>query len=70
MVSLLSPSTLGVVQLEGPQQVGGILEIVTNGVDLVNQILNANDVAFLLLKDLLDDLVVIDGFAVSFNLQL
>jgi len=34
----------------------------------VDQILNANDVAFLLLKDLLDDLVVIDGFAVSFNL--
>ena len=70
MVNFLSPFILGVVQLEGPQQVGGVLEVVTNGVDLVNQILNANDVAFLLLKDLLDDLVVIDGFTVSFNLQL
>ncbi len=68
VVGLLSPSTLGVVELEGPQQVSGVLEVLANGEDLVDQILNANDVAFLL-KDLLNGLVVIDGLTVSLNLK-
>ncbi len=69
MVGLLSPSTLGVVELEGPQQVSGVLEVLANGEDLVDQILNANDVT-LLLKDLLNGLVVIDGLTVSLNLKI
>ena len=54
MVGLLSPSTSWVVQLEGPQEVGGVLEVGSNGEDLVDQILNADDshLAQLLLNDI------------------
>ena len=53
MVGLLSPSTSWVVQLEGPQEVGGVLEVGSNSEDLVDQILNADDshLAQLLLND-------------------
>ena len=32
-----------VAELEGPQEVGGLLEVGANGVDLVDEILNADD---------------------------
>ena len=53
MVGLLSPSPSWVVQLEGPQEVGGILEVRSNSEDLVDQILNTDDshLAQLLLND-------------------
>ena len=43
VVGLLSPSSGGVVQLEWPQEVGGILEVGSNGEDLMDQILNTDD---------------------------
>ncbi len=55
VVGLLAPSTGGGVQLEGPQEVGGVLEIGADGQDLVNQIFDANDVV--LAQLLLDDVV-------------
>ena len=43
VVGLLPPSTGGVVQLEGPQEVRGVLEVGSDGQDLVDQILHADD---------------------------
>merc|ERR1719225_1005056 len=53
VVGLLSPSPSWVVQLEGPQEVGGVLEVRSNSEDLVDEILNADDshLAQLLLND-------------------
>lgn len=36
-------ATVGVAELEGPQEVGGLLEVGANGEDLVDEILNADD---------------------------
>lgn len=36
-------ATSGVAELEGPQEVGGLLEVGANGEDLVDEILNADD---------------------------
>lgn len=49
-------TTVGVGELEGPQEVGGLLEVGADGVDLVDEILNADNAV--LAKVLLDDLVV------------
>ena len=43
VVGLLSPSTGRGVQLEGPQEVAGVLEVGANSCDLVDQILHADD---------------------------
>jgi len=43
VVGLLAEATGGSVQLEGPQEVGGVLEVGSNGDDLVDQIFDAND---------------------------
>ncbi len=59
MVGLLAPATGGGVELEGPQEVGGILEVGADGEDLVNQIFDANDVV--LAQLLFDDVVGGDG---------
>jgi len=56
VVGLLPPAAIRVVQLEGPQKVGGLLELGTDGVDLVDHILNTDDV--LLAQTLLDNRVV------------
>jgi hypothetical protein len=61
VVGLLGPAAGRVVQLEGPEEVGGLLEVLSNGVDLVDQIFDANDVV--LAEIGLDDLVVSDGDA-------
>merc|ERR1719443_2177811 len=67
VVGLLSPSTGGVVQLEGPQEVRGILEVGANSKDLVDEILHADDSHLAELS--LDDVVGGDGGTVSINLD-
>ena len=63
VVGLLPPSTGGGVQLEGPQKVGGVLEVGTDSDDLVDEILNADDAE--LAKLLLNDVVGGDGCPVA-----
>jgi hypothetical protein len=52
-------ATGGRGQLEGPEEVGGLLEVGADGVDLVDEVLNADDAV--LAEVLLDQLVVSDG---------
>jgi len=67
VVSLLSPSTGGVVELEGPQEVAGILEVGADGEDLVNQVFNTDDVP--LAQTLLNCLIGFDGDTLSLHLD-
>lgn len=67
MQSLLGRvSTSGVRQLEGPQEVGGLLEVGADGVDLVDEILHADNAE--LAEGLLDDRVVGQGDALLVDL--
>ena len=59
VVGLLAPATSWGVELEGPQEVRGVLEVGANGEDLVDQIFDADDVV--LAQLLLDDVVGGDG---------
>ena len=43
MVGLRSPSTIGVVELEGPEEVGGLLEVGADSGDLMDKVLNTDD---------------------------
>ena len=43
---LLAPSALRVIQLEVPQEIAGVLEVGTDGVDLVDQVLHTDDSPF------------------------
>jgi len=52
-------TTVGVGQLEGPQEVGGLLEVGSDGVNLVDKILHADNTE--LSEGLLDDRVVGQG---------
>lgn len=63
----LVEATSGVGELEGPEEVVGLLEVGANGVDLVDQILNTDDAV--LAEVLLDDLVVGDGNALLVDLS-
>merc|ERR1719433_2582440 len=67
VVGLLSPSPSWVVQLEGPQEVGSILEVGSNSEDLVDQILNTDDSQ--LAQLVLNDVVGGDGSSVSIDLD-
>lgn len=60
-------STSGVGQLEGPEEVVGLLEVGANGVELVDEILHADNAE--LAEVLLDDLVVGEGSALLVNLS-
>lgn len=53
-------------ELEGPQEVVGLLEVGADGVDLVDQILHTDDAV--LAEVLLDDLVVGEGNTLLVNL--
>ena len=66
MGRLLAPATGLGVQLEGPQVVGGVLEVGSDGEDLVNEVLDADDVE--LAQLLLDEVVGGDGGAASIDL--
>merc|ERR1719360_233703 len=67
VVSLLPPSAGGVVQLEGPQEVGGVLEVGADSQNLVDQILHTDDAHLAELS--LDDVVGGDGGTVTINLD-
>ena len=67
MVGLLSPSPSWVVQLEGPQEVGRVFEVWSNGEDLVNQILDTDDSKLAQLA--LDDIIGGDGSTVTIDLD-
>ena len=60
-------ATGGVAQLEGPQEVGGLLEVGADRVDLVDEILNADDTV--LAEVLLNDGVVGEGNALLVDLS-
>jgi hypothetical protein len=59
-------TTVGVAELEGPQEVGGLLEVGANSEDLVDEILNADDAV--LAEVLLNDGVVSEGNALTVDL--
>ena len=67
VVGLLPPATGGVVKLEGPQEVGGVLEVGSDGQDLVDQILHTDDSH--LAKLALNDVIGGDWGTVSINLH-
>ena len=57
VLELASPeASVGVAQLEGPQEVGRLLEIGADGVDLVHEVLHADDAV--LSEVVLDDGIV------------
>lgn len=60
-------ATSRVGELEGPEEVGGLLEVGANSEDLVNEILHADDAV--LAKVLLDDAVVGEGNALLVDLS-
>lgn len=59
-------ATVGVAELEGPQEVGGLLEVGADGVDLVDEVLHADDAE--LAEVLLDDGVVSERSALLVDL--
>jgi hypothetical protein len=68
VLELASAETAGGVgQLEGPEEVVGLLEVGANSVDLVDQILHADNAE--LTEVLLDDLVVGEGSALLVDLS-
>lgn len=64
VVGLLAPAAGGRVELEGPQEVGGVLEVGANGEDLVDEILDALNVVRLT-ELALDHKVVGDGHTLT-----
>lgn len=60
-------ATVGVGQLEGPQEVGGLLEVGANSVDLMDEILHADNAV--LAEVLLNDGVVGQGNALLVDLS-
>ena len=61
-------TTVGVAELEGPQEVGRLLEVGADGVDLVDEILHTDHAV--LSEVLLDDLVVCQRQALLVNLAI
>lgn len=59
-------TTVGVRELEGPEEVGDGLEVGAAGGDLVNDVLDREDAV--LAEALLDDLVVVDGETLAVDL--
>jgi hypothetical protein len=61
-------ATSGVAELEGPQEVGGLLEVGADSVDLMNEILHAENAK--LAQVLLNDGVVSQGDALAVDLAI
>ena len=59
-------ASVGIAELEWPQEVAGLLEVGADGVNLVDQVLHADDAV--LAERLLDDLVVCQGDALLVDL--
>ncbi len=64
----LLESTSGVAQLEGPEEVGSLLEVGANSVDLMNQIFHADDAVFA--EILLNDGVISERNALFLDLAI
>lgn len=62
----LAETTSGAGELEGPEEVVGLLEVGSDGVDLVDQVLHTDDAV--LAEGLLDDLIVGEGDTLAVNL--
>jgi hypothetical protein len=58
-VTLGSESSAGTSEFEGPEEVVGFLEVGTDGVDLVDEVIDGGDVV--LTEDLLDGVVGLEG---------
>jgi len=56
-------AAVGRRQLEGPEKIGGLLEVGADSVDLVNEILDGDDTV--LAQALLNELVIGLGYCVS-----
>jgi len=67
VVDLLPPPAGRGVQLEGPQEVGRVLEVGANGEDLMDEILHADDAK--LAKSSLHQVVGGDSSAVAIDLD-
>jgi len=67
VVCLLAPSTGGIVKLEGPQEVAGVLEVWSDSEYLVDEILNTDDAK--LAELCLDDVVTGDRGTVALGLD-
>ena len=67
MVGLLAPSSIGSVQLEGPEAVGDLLEVGPHGGDLVDHVLHAD--AAVTPQGGLDEVVGGDGGTLAVDLQ-
>jgi len=67
VVDLLPPPTGRGVQLERPQEVGGILEVGSNGQNLVDEILHTDDAE--LAQGALNQIIGGDGGAVAVDLD-
>jgi hypothetical protein len=61
-------ATVGVGQLEGPQEVAGLLEVGADGKDLVDQVFHAHDAVFA--QSVLDQLVVGESNALLVDLSI
>ena len=57
MVALLAVALARRAELEGPEEVGGLLEVLSDRVDLVDQVLDADDVVFACIKNKFRDFV-------------
>ena len=66
VVGLLPPAARRRIQLERPQEVAGILKVLANSHDLVDDVLNADHAV--LAKDILDDVIGRNGDTPSLNL--
>jgi len=64
----LTETTSGAGELEGPEEVVGLLEVRTDGEDFVDQIFHTDDTK--LTKFLLDDLIVSEGNTLTLNLTM
>ena len=67
MVGLLPPAARRRIQLKGPQEVAGILEVLANSHDLVDDVLDADHAV--LAKDILDDVIGRNGDTPTLNLN-
>jgi len=67
VVDLLPPAAGRGVQLERPQEVGGVLEVGSNGQNLVDEVLHADDAE--LAQGALNEVVGGDGGAVASDLD-
>ena len=63
--SLLSISTTGIAQLEWPQEIVGLLEMLSNSKDLMDKVLHADDA--IATKTLLNDGIISEGCPALLN---